>query len=179
MYCFGSFCTKLLLKLLMTNLKGCLPSLRRQWPTKWRPQRLTWHSHPADKMVKSSKPKWISSGLLTVCLFAGVFCSRLSANSKHFSSPPGVTSANHVRDEPTVQIYFPSDIRAAGIKDVVRNFIRESKMVCCLFPLVLSSYFSSKPTRAVWLELTIFPCTWDMAAGKKRSSLTCLCRPWP
>lgn len=50
------------------------------------------------------------------------------------SCPPGVTGTNEVQDEPTVQIYLPSDLRPAGIKDVVRNFIREAKMVCA-FPV--------------------------------------------
>lgn len=70
--------------------------------------------------------------------------------SKHFFSQTGITSTNHVHDEPTVQIYFPSDIRAAGIKDVVRSFIREAKMVCCLslFCLVFF-FFINSPANAL------------------------------
>lgn len=82
---------------------------------------------------------------LSVVLMLASFCKFWT----FLPPPPGVKSTNHVRDEPTVQIYFPSDIRAAGIKDVVRNFIREAKMVCCLFLFIFSSWFSSKCTHGV------------------------------
>lgn len=53
-----------------------------------------------------------------------------------------MTGTNQVQDESTVQIYFPSDIRPAGIKDVVRSFIREAKMVCVRFlPLFIFLFF--------------------------------------
>lgn len=75
-------------------------------------------------MVKKQKQSGASLSFELFCLFVLSIC-----NSERFSSPPGVTSTNHVSDEATVQIYFQSDLRAAGIKDVVRNFIKKAKMV--------------------------------------------------
>lgn len=52
-------------------------------------------------------------------------------------------------------------MRAAGIKDVVRNFIREAKMVSCLFLFVFSSQFSSKCTQIGGCDLPYF-CACDI-----------------
>lgn len=71
----------------MTSLKACLPSLTLIWPAKWRLQRVTWHSHPAHKMVKSSKAKWIFSFVCPLFL-----CLHLSPNSEH---PPPSRCEKH------------------------------------------------------------------------------------
>lgn len=47
-----------------------------------------------------------------------------------FLSLPGVKRTDQVQDEPSFEIYFQSDSRAAGMKDLVREFIRKATMVC-------------------------------------------------
>lgn len=44
-------------------------------------------------------------------------------------SLPDVKWTDPVLDEPNVEVYFQSDCRAAGMKDLVREFIRKARMV--------------------------------------------------
>lgn len=46
-----------------------------------------------------------------------------------FLSLPDVKCTNPVLVRPSVEIYFQCDSRAAGLKDVVREFIRKANMV--------------------------------------------------
>lgn len=51
-------------------------------------------------------------------------------------SLPDVKWTDPVLDESRVEVYFQSDSRAAGMKDLVREFIRKAKMVgvcVCVF----------------------------------------------
>lgn len=41
-----------------------------------------------------------------------------------------VKSSGPVLVKQMIQVFFPSDCRAAGMKDLVRQFIRKAKLVC-------------------------------------------------
>lgn len=51
--------------------------------------------------------------------------------------PPGVKTD---LDQPSFEIYFQSDTRAASMKDLVREFIRKATRVCVLVCFFMHMY---------------------------------------
>ncbi len=79
-----------------------------------------------------------------------------------FLSLPDVKWTDPVRDEPDVKVYFQSDCRAAGMKDLVREFIRKARMVgrcVCVCVCVSSCVCTCKAGMSCKKEHGMHACT--------------------